>query len=289
MTTQAPVEQMSRRDLDSMLANHPAVDSFPRRNLYGRLGIHPMRLSTKSLPMEARVFAKSLWSSNAPKPFVLYGRPRSGTTLVVKLLNQLPGVTCDGELLNGFLFSPVGLMSRLPKRARPGVKAYGMKILSYQLMEIQRVHHPLAFFDSLASRGYSVIHFTRNTWDQTLSLLKAHESGVYFSKSLNGSQTLRLDPERFFELLKWNEGMLEYEKAVMAHVDHFSLSYDRDLKESTQHQKTIDALSTFLGTASAPVNATMKRTGGDRGLQKVENLDEVIEHVRQTELAHLVP
>lgn len=280
---------MSREHLDNEFERHQVVGSEPRRDKYGQWGIHPDRLNPRSLPMEAKVWAKSLVQNDAPTPFLIYGRPRSGTTLLVRLLDQLPQVRSEGELLHYFLFSPIGFLRRLPKRAGPDVRAYGMKLISYHLMEIQRIRRPLAFFDRIGNHGYKVIHLTRNTWDQTLSLMKAQESGTYFSNSAGEVEMLRLDPERFLKLLKWNEDMLEYENAVMTHVEHFPVSYDLDLKESTQHQKTIDALSAHLGISSTPVKATMKRTGGDRGLQKVENLDEVMEHVRQTELAHLVP
>ncbi|MDG4649618.1 sulfotransferase [Roseibacterium sp. SDUM158017] len=280
---------MTRRELDRALARHPVVGSEPRRDIYGRLGVHPDRFKFRSLPMEAKVWAKSLVRHDTPKPFMIYGRPRSGTTLLVRLLDQVPAVRCDGELLHNFLFSPVGFLRRLPKRAGPGVQAYGMKLISYHLMEVQRIRRPLAFFDHMGRHGYSVIHLTRNTWDQTLSLMKAQESGLYFSSKTTGEQTLRLDPGRFLDLLRWNKNMLDYEKAVMANVEHLGICYDRDLKEASSHQQTIDRLCAHLGVPSAPVSVVSRRTGGEGGLQRVDNIEELADRVRGSDLAHLVP
>lgn len=278
----------SRRDLDRAFARHPVVGSEPRGDIYGRIGIHPDRLSPRSLKMELRVWGKSLLRNDDPKPFVIYGRPRSGTTLLVRLLDQVPAVRCDGELLHFFLLSPMGFLRRLPKRAGPDVRAYGVKLISYHLMEIQRIRRPLAFFDRIVGYGYSVVHLTRNTWDQTLSLAKAHATGVYFSKA-DDARVLRLNPDRFLELLKWNEDMLDYEQKVMSHVAHFAVDYDRDLSEAARHQPTVDALCSYLGVPSAEVGINMRRTGGKGGLQKVENMEEVVAHVRRSDLAHLVP
>jgi hypothetical protein len=279
----------SRRDLDTAFARSPVVGSEPRTDIYGRIGIHPDRLNPKSLPMEAKVWVKSLLRHDGPKPFVIYGRPRSGTTLLVRLLDQVPAIRCDGELLHYFLLNPVGFLSRLPKRAGPGTQAYGVKLISYHLMEIQRIRRPLAFFDKLAGNDYGVIHLTRNTWDQTLSLAKAQQSGLYFSTSGHGPQTLRLDPDRFLALLKWNEDMLTYEQSVMSHVEHCPVRYDSDLKVHAQQQTTIDRLCSYLGVPSSEVSVSMRRTGGKEGLQRVENLEELAAHVRDSDLANLVP
>jgi len=279
----------SRRDLDTAFARSPVVGSEPRTDIYGRLGIHPDRLNPKSLPMEAKVFVKAQLRGDRPKPFVIYGRPRSGTTLLVRLLDQVPAVRCNGELLHFFLLDPVGFLKRLPRRAGPGVGAYGVKLVSYHLMEIQRIRRPLAFFDRIGGVGYSILHLTRDTWDQTLSLAKAQQSGLYFPKGKTGAQSLRLDPERFLALLKWNADMLAYETEVMSHVPHHLVCYETDLREAERHQSTIDGICRHLGVPSAPVSATMKRTGGEGGLQKVENLGEIAAHVRRSALAHLVP
>ena len=279
----------SRRDLDIAFARHPVVGSEPRTDIYGRIGIHPDRLNPKSLPMEAKVLVKALLRSDTPKPFVIYGRPRSGTTLLVRLLDQVPEVRCNGELLHYFLLDPVGFLKRLPRRAGPDAKAYGIKLVSYHLLEIQRIRRPLSFFDRIGGFGYSVVHLTRDTWDQTLSLAKAQQSGLYFSKGRTEAQSLRLDPDRFFDLLQWNADMLAYETEVMSHVPHHVVCYETGLKDADHHQSTIDDICRHLGVTSAPVSATMKRTGGEGGLQKVDNLEEVAVRVRQSKLAHLVP
>jgi LPS sulfotransferase NodH len=280
----------SREELDDSFAKNPVVGSEPREDIYGRLGIHPHRLTARALPMEAKVWAKSLLRNDDPKPFLIYGRPRSGTTLLVRLLDQVPAVRCDGELLHNFLVSPVRFLRRLPRRAGPDVQAYGVKLISYQLMEVQRIRRPLAFFDKVAGYGYGVVHLTRDTWDQTLSLAKAQASGLYFTnKARSAPRTLRLDPDRFLALLRWNEAMLAYEKAVMAHVEHFQVCYEHGLSKAPHHQPTIDELCAYLGIPSAEVGVNMRRTGGKTGLQKVENLEDLAAHVRRSNLAHLVP
>ncbi|MDJ0859644.1 MAG: hypothetical protein QNJ03_11225, partial [Dinoroseobacter sp.] len=236
-----------------------------------------------------RVWLKARMKSDAPKPFLIYGRPRSGTTLLVDLLDQVDGVRCDGELLHSLVMRPVGFLRDLPKRAGPDVSAYGVKLLSYQLMEVQRVIRPLAFFENVASMNYSIIHIKRNTWDQTLSLAKAQNSGVYISDTSKTTH-LRVDPEKFVGLLRWNEAMLEYENAVMSRVPHIAVHYETDLEDAHRHQATIDRLCRQLGVvAKSKVEAPHKRTGGFLGSQKIENLDELVDAAAKAGFEHLRP
>jgi hypothetical protein len=215
-----------RRALDAAFARDPVVGSEPRRGLYRH--IHPHRLRVGGLKVEAKVWLKARIQDDHAKPFVIYGRPRSGTTLLVRLLDQVPHVRCDGELLHDFILRPLGFLRDLPKRAGPDIKAYGVKLLSYQLMEVQHITRPLAFFDALQGMGYTVIHQTRDTWGQTLSLKKAQTSGLYFGES--AMPEMQLDPADFVASLRWNAAMLDYERQVMAHLPHVPVHYDTDLK-----------------------------------------------------------
>lgn len=281
--------KQSRVEIDRQLSTDAAVGSEPRGDIYGRIKVHPDRFNLRSLPMEAKVLAKSWLRNDRPKAFLIYGRPRSGTTLLVRLLDQVPQVRCDGELLRCFLVDPVGFLNRLPRRAGADLAAYGVKVISYHLLEVQRVRRPLAFFDKLVAQNYAILHLTRSTWDQTLSLAKAHASAVYFSSTDARPQSFSIEPGRFLDLLRWNEKMLAYEHRVMAHVPHMHIHYNTDLRTSDAQQPTIDRVCEYLGVTSAPVVARFKRTGGTDGLHTVDNMEEVIRHVQGSDLAHLVP
>ena len=276
----------TRAALDKAFAASPVVGSEPREGIFRY--VHPHRLRISGLKMEARVWLKARRRDDRPKPFLIYGRPRSGTTLLVKLMDQVPGLRCDGELLHDFILRPEGFLRDLPKRAGPDIKAYGVKLLSYQLMEVQRVHRPLAFFDALLAMDYALVHLTRDSWGQTLSLVKAQTSGLYFGETA-GREELTLNPEAFLASLRWNEAMLAYERAVMAHLPHLALHYDNDLKDAAQHQQVVDRLCSALGLPTAQVTATLERTGGKSGPQKVVNMDAVKAHVAEAGLGHLIP
>lgn len=275
---------VERSELDDQFERHEAVGSEPKAGyLFGR--IHPHRFRRTGVLTEARVWAKSLGRNDQTTPFLIFGRPRSGTTVLVRLLDQVPNIRCDGELLHFGLISPLGLLSRLPRRA--GSAAYGVKLLSYQLTEVQRIRRPIAFFDRVQEMGYRVVHLRRDTWSQTLSLARAQASKVYFvDRSAVIRPDLRLDPHKFLDLLAWNDRMLGYEDAIMAHVPHHAVQYEAALQDQTQHQKTVDDLCRMLNVPSAAVTARTVRTGE---AQTVVNMNDIKDVVARSHLAHLLP
>ncbi len=273
-----------RSALDDAFERHPAVGSEPKDDyLFGR--IHPHRFRRHGPMLEARVWAKSLGRHDPTTPFLIFGRPRSGTTLLVRLLDQVPGIRSDGELLHYGAISPLGLLSRLPRRA--GAAAYGVKLLSYQLTEVQQIRRPLAFFDRVRDMGYRVIHLRRNTWAQTLSLARAQASQIYFiDRRAVATPRLRLDPAKFLALLSWNDRMLAYEDAVMAHVPHHLVQYETALLDNTRHQRTVDDICATLDMPSATVATRMIRTGE---AQTIVNMNDLRAIVSRSHLAHLLP
>ena len=179
-TSITTMENLSRAEIDTRLSQSHVVGSEPREGLFRH--IHPHRLRLGGVLMEAKVWLKSKTRNDRPIPFVIYARPRSGTTLLVNLLNQVQNLRCDGELLHDLVLRPVGFLHDLAKRSGPETEAYGVKLLSYQLMEVQKITRPISFFDRISSIGYKVIHLTRATWAQNLSLVKAQHSGLYVYK-----------------------------------------------------------------------------------------------------------
>src|SRR4051794_949293 len=120
---------------------------------------------------QARIYANGvLNSSQHDTRFVIYCRGRDGSTLLVDLLNQLPGVHCDGEILHARV-----LASWLYVQACESIasgEVYGFKLLSHHLTHVQRVSDPAAFLRRLDSSGYKIIHLRReNMLRQILSAL----------------------------------------------------------------------------------------------------------------------
>lgn len=265
------------------LATHPGIGAEPQHK--GRT--HPHRRNLRGVRTQVRMVAQALIRANDPTRFLVLGRPRSGTTLLGHLLNQVPVVTCDNELMQNRVVAPLHYMRALARRSPTPV--YGFKLLSYQMTDVQRVRDPLGFLEAADARGWRLIHLRRRTYPQTLSLAKAHSGSGYFDRpGETRPDAVHVPVDRFTALLEWNLAMLDFEDRLMAQVPHLRLQYEDDLEPQTSHQSTVDRICADLDIAPAPVAASMRRSGGDGGRVATANADALREAVARGPHAHLL-
>ncbi len=207
-------------DIVERVLSAPPVDTKLRFGVW-----HRDRLTWRGIWLEAKVLGKSwvVHRNRNVKKFLIIGRARSGTTLLTDLLNAHPDVTCDREMLHRSVISPATYLDNLAQKSC--TSAYGAKLLSYQMAQVQRLRYPEHFLAGLHDRGFRLIHLKRNTFDQTLSLMMAQKSGKYHSRENNIKKDLAyLDPQDFYQRLEWSAMLLEYEKHVLRKLPHISIS-----------------------------------------------------------------
>lgn len=255
---------------------------------------HRDRMSAKGYGLEARVFLRSLMTrlqtlerGRQSGRFLMLGRPRSGTTLLARLLNQVDGIRCDGEVLHHAVAFPRGLLNRLAYKSREQV--YGAKLITYQIAEVQGIHDAEAFLRGLCDDGFRLIHIRRRTFDQALSLSVAQATHRYHIRKHApvgvGIAALSLDPERWLHQIRWNMAMLDYEDRLMARFAHLRVDYEPDLADPAMHQHSVDRICLWLGVASSPVTADLDPTGA-RSI--VTNLDTLRQAVTSGGFARLL-
>lgn len=241
------------------LAAHPVHDIPPVGDPYVWGRFHKDRASLRGYAFEARVWAKSIVKRTDPRKFLMVGRPRSGTTLLRRLLNQVEGLQCDGEMLHHAVLAPHAFLNRLA-----GIKdtpVYGSKLLSYQIFEVQRIGDPAHFFEGLLADGYTLIHVRRATFDQALSLSVAQAGLGYHQRAgeVAGRRDVTLDPDLFVRQVRHHKAMLDYEDLLFSHLPHLIVQYEDDLLHAETHQCCVDRICFALGLASGPVTADLAR------------------------------
>lgn len=238
----------------------PPVDTVYTAGLW-----HRDRFTIDGYLVEAKVRALAATKSESPdlKRFLIISRARSGTTLLTKLLDANPKVECDGEVLHRGKVFPLAYLRALARKSP--ARAYGAKLLSYQMVQVQRLLDPIAFLRAVHSSGFRLIHLRRQTFWQTLSLVRAHATGKYHSnKGARYTGPIVIDPERFVRNLEWNELLLRYESECLRNLPHLQVDYETGLMHQDRHQNTVDRIFEYVGIDSALVST---------GLQKITPSD----------------
>ncbi len=243
------------------LANHALHTTEPAGDPYVLGRWHHGRASLRGYQRELRVHVKTLIKRPAhPRKFLIVSRPRSGTTLLRGLLNQVPGIRCDSELLGHAVLAPQLYLNRLARTR--GEAAYGIKVLSYQLFEVQNMGDRAPdFLEDLLADGYTLIHLRRDTFDQVMSLCKARTAQLYHAPSDRKIETreITIDPEHFMRQLRASRAAQDYEDLLFSKLPHLRLQYEDDLMDGAAHQNTVDRVCAAIGVPSGPVEAALAR------------------------------
>jgi LPS sulfotransferase NodH len=237
---------------------------------------------------------------NAPIPFVILTSPRTGSTLLVHMLDSHPEVAAGGEFFNVDLVGrgvidwpdpalrndpelhalraadPVAFLGRMrDEAARRGVRAAGFKLIYEQALETA----PRGVIEYLvADRSIRVIHLRRrNVLRQYLSLKVAARTGEWHRKvGEKGGRPergpLRLDFDEmvwFFRRVhnRWQTFERHFAEHALIHVDYEDLA--------AEPLETTNRIQDFLGLERRELSITHRKTGAESLQAAIENYDEL--------------
>lgn len=272
--------------LDHVLT-HPPIDT---KYVLGRW--HRGRVSLHGIWVETKVALRAIGKSAPPGQarLLIIGRARSGSTLLTSLLNDHPEMQCDREIMAKRLLSPIRHFNNLARKS--GAAAYGAKLLSYQMVQVQRFQDPVHLLQSLHDQGVVLVHLKRDTFAQTLSLYAAQSTQRYHASKpgdKRGKSKIHLEPTGFCKRLVWSDMLLRYEERCLRDIPHVLVDYDRDLTEETTQRATAGRIFEALGLEPLPVSSGLRKMLPGKPQDTIENYAEVAEAVRQAGLGHLLP
>ena len=222
--------------------------------------------------------------------FVLFARGRSGTTLLLSLLDRHPAVACDGEILRRRAWHPQELIKA--HEALTAQPVYGFKLLSYQLRSLQ-THRPnrRAMLEELVDNGFQVIYLRRR------NLLRHALSGLYAEHRRHWHQTTAAaSHERFSidrsDLFRWLDGstqLARFEQRMLEALPHLALTYEDDLEDAAVHARTLRRVTGWLGLDPIDPQTTLQRTTPRRLDAFVDNAAEMRRWVAASPYARFLP
>ena len=225
------------------------------------------------------------------KRFIILAEGRSGSTLLVSLLNSSSQIYCDGEILNR---SPV-LLPRLfidMQASCCQTSVYGFKLLDYQLEKVQNVKNPEQFLLKLYESGYKFIYLTRcNRIYHALSQINALQKNKFHHRLGDGEleyRQIKVDIHKLIDTMDVTEATTKRFKSFFTQVPHLSLTYENNLQEGTSHQTTADQVFSFLGIPSTAVTVNLVKLMPSSLPDMIENYEELVKAVKVTKYAHFL-
>ena len=192
---------------------------------------------------------------------VIFARGRSGTTLLVDLLNQHPAIHCDNEILRRRVAAPPLLIDR--RMCLNDAPVYGFKLLSYQLQSVQtHISNPRGFLESLVEAGYHIVYVKRrNLLRHALSNLYArHRKQWHQTEADAPTPKMTLDPDALVHWLNGSAQLDDLEGDMLDGMPHLPFTYEADLQDADCHAATVRRITDHLGLPYITPETSLRKT-----------------------------
>ena len=270
------------------------VNIDPSREPNLRVGLQ-RRLGGILLEAGSAGIALSRRLTGATRPdhrFIVFGRGRSGSTLLVSMLDNHPAITCAGEVLRFRTINPKAHLDRILNAGTTPVS--GAKLLSYQMRTIHKMPPDSDFLRRLADDGVTIIYLVRE------NLVRHAVSNIYARTQRIDHQSGASDGPRAprpkinisaTQISTWIEGSArlgDYEQAVLRHVPHLPLTYESDLAAPAAREATWAKLLGKFGLNTEPLRTTMQKVTADDLRQIIDNHDALMADLSHTPYARFL-
>jgi hypothetical protein len=208
--------------------------------------------------------------------FVILSQGRSGSTALISLLDSLPGIHSDGEILRRWVPDPLVHIYRRASIRKSD--CYGFKIITHHIQNVQNIPDASVFLRRLHFLGYKIIYLKRdNLLELAVSNIKARQDGFHAKVDGAGAKS-KLISVALNDLMYWlngSESVLAEEKEILADIPHLELVYERDLQFSSCHPKTVKLICNYINVDYQEPSCEFRKISAKPMSRQIENYEEV--------------
>lgn len=254
------------------------------------------------IPRDWRYYAAGLLSpeSSLPRRMLIVTSGRSGSELLVSLLNEHPHIVCKGELILGpdqiarprpsLLVRGVAVTS-MWKAMRSGKRAqvFGWKLPSNHMRwNVGRIPDPVLFIkESIGPDGLLVVLRRRNFVAQALSWQHAQKTKYHFTE-VEHFKRISVDPEGLLSQTFDYEFEDRWLAETTKDLSKVEVTYEDDLLTPQSQQSTLDRIIDALGFEPSPARSHLKRITPAKPSDRIANVREVRRVFEPTRFAGLL-
>ena len=243
---------------------------------------------------QASIYFRGLFVSykHPETTFIVFAQGRTGSTILVDLINRSQNIHCDKEIFGGSMPIKV-LFPNFYKRTLRSLQQkpiYGYRVKIYELTMFQGYSQAGAIREMRKefTKGNKIIYlYRKNKFRQAMSSLVAESRGTFHQKlDKTKPSKVKVDHESLPYRINLLNQFTEWEKEAMAGFDRLEIEYETDLLIQENHQATLDKITQYLGSEPATANTDYKRSSKDDISEYVLNYDDVLETLEKSNNMH---
>ena len=218
------------------------------------------------------------------KRFVIFAQGRTGSTVLVDLMNSHPDVFTFGEIMDYDVIRNL----RNPRRYAEGIcslsksPATGFKVKIYQFENAQR-QEPKKVLVDFHENGWKLIYLKRsNIFRHAISDIRSEMTGEFHNvkgTAVGGKQPtrrkLRIDPGHLIHAMRFREDCIAREQRALESLPHFVVEYEKDLLGPDAQHQTMNRVFEFLDLPPHQAETKFRKVTSHQISDDIENVDEL--------------
>ena len=221
-------------------------------------------------------------TDNKHQKICLFAQGRTGSSLLVDLLNSHPQLTFEGELLNPnfkvgtsrYRDAKILPLSFLEGKFQKSKSHFGFKVKIYQLDQQYFVSNTAAFIHQLAKNNWKIIYLWRaNHFEHAMSNIVATENQLFHLKKKHNLSRIHVDINELNRIMNERIEFRKRELGILENIPHFELEYKSDLL--TIDQNKLRDLCSHLGIEDIKLSSELRKIVDKSYEELIENYEEV--------------
>jgi LPS sulfotransferase NodH len=220
-----------------------------------------------------------------PNRFVIFAQGRTGSTLLVDLMNSHPDIFTFGEIMQHNVIRNVWY----PRKYAEGLcslsrkPTVGFKVKIYQIEGTQN-KDPKTVLTDFHEHGWKLIYLRRsNILRHAISDIRSEKTGTFHKvegkkvaqEGAGGKQKIHIEPGELLHTMKFREDCLEREKHALEDLPHFTVDYETDLMGADNQRAAMNRLFEFLGLPPHDAETSFRKVTAKNIADDVENFAEL--------------
>jgi len=222
--------------------------------------------------------------------FVIFGPGRSGSTLLVKLINSNSEVFCDMEELRLPRLFPLKYIDYRSKSDVSSKPVYGFK-MQHNHLALQGLKNEEAVIKYFRENDWKFIFLWRkNILRQALSLEIARERGVWFVSDPNkGLDTVTISPHKLLSLMTQINNSHDIYRSLLQTSKYLELVYEDDLFDIVRQKVAMTKIAVFLDVYDEfEISPDIRKTVGRNLSASVKNWSEIDAYLKKSQFSELL-
>lgn len=225
---------------------------------------------------------------------IIFAQGRTGSALLETLLASTGYFTWTGEILSTKFVEIISPYHYLKGRVSSNTLEnfiFHMKI--YHLTtDRKRPIDPKKFLNRLDKEGWKIIYLHRdNKVKQVISNLVAEYRGGFHKQDLKKEKIeITVDLDRFQQMMNNRLNFTLHEEEILKDIPHFSISYEDDLLDNSNHPKVVSDICEYVGldTYGLEIETKHKKVISKSIKDIVSNFEELKNLLEENDWLHYI-